>query len=172
MEIYQCIRSRVTVREFKPAPVPPRVVNKMLRAARWAPSARNRQPWQFIVVQDRQTLSQIGSIASSGGYIAQAPLAVAVLMGNVNRADLDAGRALQQMELAAWSEGVGGCFVGLGGEENRKVKALLGIPEELQLITVMPFGYPTDEAQSKGKRRKPVSELAHRERFGQKYLPA
>jgi nitroreductase len=66
---------------------------------------------------------------------------------------------------------VGGCFVGLAGEENRRVKALLGVPDELQLITVMPFGYPTDEAKSRGKRRKPVSDLAHRERFGQKYLP-
>jgi nitroreductase len=172
MELYQCIRSRLTVREFKPDPVPLRVVNLMLRAARWAPSARNRQPWQFIVIQDRNTLAQIGGIASSGSYIAQAPLAIAVVMGNVNRADLDAGRALQQLELAAWSQGVGGCFVGLGGEENRRVKELLGIPDDLQLITVMPFGYPTGEASGRGKRRKPLSELAHREKFGQKYLPA
>lgn len=171
MELYQCIRSRLTVREFKPDPVPPRVVNLMLRAARWAPSARNRQPWQFIVIQDRNTLARIGGIASSGGYIAQAPLAIAVLMGSVNRADLDAGRAIQQLELAAWSQGVGGCFVGLGGEENRKVKELLDIPDDLQLITVMPFGYPTDEARGRGKRRKPLSELAYREKFGQKYLP-
>ncbi len=172
MEVYQCIRSRVTVREFKPDLVPARVISQMLRAARWAPSARNRQPWQFIVIQDRNTLAQIGGIASSGGYIAKAPLAIAVLMGNVNRAEMDAARALQQMELAAWSQGVGGCFVGLGGEENRKVKELLGIPDDLQLITVMPFGYPTDEAVSGGKRRKPLSELAHREKFGQRYLPA
>ena len=172
MEVYQCIRSRLTVREFKPDPVPARVISQMLRAARWAPSARNRQPWQFIVIQDRNTLAAIGSIASSGGYIAKAPLAIAVVMGSVNRAELDAGRALQQMELAAWSEGVGGCFVGLGGEENRKVKELLGIPGDLQLMTVMPFGYPTEAAAGGGKRRKPLSELAHRERFGQKYLPA
>ncbi|MBM3943163.1 MAG: nitroreductase [SAR202 cluster bacterium] len=170
METYQCIRSRLTVRDFRPDPVPARVINKMLRAARWAPSARNRQPWQFIVIQDRDTLAKIGGMASSGGYIARAPLAIAVIMGKVNRADLDAGRALQQMELAAWSEGVGGCFVGLGGEENAKVKALLGVPEELQLITVMPFGYPTDEAKARGKARKPLSEMAHREKFGQKYL--
>ena len=53
MEVYECIRSRVSVREFKPDAVPGRVIAAMLRAARWAPSARNRQPWNFIVIQDQ-----------------------------------------------------------------------------------------------------------------------
>ena len=125
MEVYQCIRSRLTVRDFKPDPIPTKVVTKMLRAARWAPSARNRQPWHFIVIQNPETLRQIGNIASSGSFIGGAPLAIAVVMDHANRPELDAGRSLQQTELAAWSEGVGGCVAGIRGEENSRVKELL-----------------------------------------------
>ena len=73
------------------------------------------------------------------------------------------------MELTAWSEGVGGCFAGIRGEENQQVKELLGIPEDKELVTVMAFGYPTAAARSRGKQRKPLSEIAHGERFGQAY---
>ena len=169
MEVYECIRSRLTVRSFKPDPVPGRVVNRMLRAARWAPSARNRQPWHFVVIQSRDTLDAIGAIASSGGFIGQAPLAIAVVMDRGGRPEFDAGRSLQQIELAAWSEGVGGCVAGVRGEENGKVKELLGIPEDKELVTVMAFGYPTGEAAAGGKQRKPLSEIASSEKYGQEY---
>ena len=169
MEVYQCIRSRLTVRDFKPDPIPTKVVTKMLRAARWAPSARNRQPWHFIVIQNPETLRQIGNIASSGSFIGGAPLAIAVVMDHANRPELDAGRSLQQTELAAWSEGVGGCVAGIRGEENSRVKELLSVPDDLELVIVMAFGYPTDAAKAGGKRRKPLSEIAHSERFGQEF---
>lgn len=169
MEVYECIRSRLTVREFKPDPVPERVIRRMLQAARWSPSARNRQPWNFVVVQNRDTLAQIGSIASSGGFIGGAPLAVAVVMDRGGRPEFDAGRSLQQMELAAWSQGVGGCVAGVRGEENDRVKELLGIPEDKELVAMAAFGYPTDGAAARTKARKPVAEFAHSERYGQAY---
>ena len=169
MDVYQCIRSRLTVRSFKPDAVPERVIRRMLQAARWSPSARNRQPWNFIIIQNRDTIAQIGSIASSGGFIGGAPLAVAVVMDRGGRPEFDAGRSLQLMELAAWSLGVGGCVAGVRGEENDKVKELLGIPEDKDLVTVVAFGYPTEEAASKTKLRKPISEIAHSEKFGESY---
>ena len=169
MDVYQCIRSRLTVREFKPDPVTEGVIQRMLRAARWSPSARNRQPWHFVIIQNRDTLARIGGIASSGGFIGGAPLAVAVVMDRGGRPEFDAGRALQQMELAAWSMGVGGCVAGVRGEENDRVKELLDIPEDKELVTVVAFGYPTDEAAAKTKARKPIAEFAHSERFGQSY---
>jgi nitroreductase len=64
MEVYECIRTRRTVREFKPDPVPEEVVYKILQAARWAPSSGNSQPWHFIVITDRNILDTIGRIAS------------------------------------------------------------------------------------------------------------
>ena len=169
MDVYQCIRSRLTVRSFKPDPVPEGVVRRMLQAARWSPSARNRQPWHFVIIRNRDILDQIGGIASSGGFIGGAPMAVAVVMDRGGRPEFDAGRSLQQMELAAWAEGVGGCVAGVRGEENDKVKELLGIPEDKELVTVVAFGYPTEEAATRTKARKALPEIAHSERFGQPY---
>ena len=171
MEVYECVRSLLTVRRFKPEPVPEPVVAKILRAARWAPSSRNRQPWHFVVIREPETLTAIGRIATSGRFVADAPLAIAIVMDDADRPQLDAGRALQQMELVAWSEGLGTCLVGLRVEEqNRQIKELPEIPQVMELITVMPFGYRTDEASSRGKRRKRLSEIAHGERFGQPYV--
>ena len=170
MEVYECIRSKLTVREFKADPVPKSVIVQILRGGRWAASARNRQPWNFIVIEDRKMLTQIGQIASSGSFIGDAPLGIAVVMEQQGRPELDAGRTLQQMELVAWSRGVGGCVVGIRGEENGKVKELLHIPEDKELITVMAFGYPSEEATARNKQRKPLSEIAHGERFGWVFL--
>ena len=119
MDVYQCLRSRRTVREYKPDPIPQELVRKILQAGRWAPSSSNTQKWHFIVVQDRDTLAALGNIATHGPFIGQAPLAIAVVMDDAPRPQLDAGRALQQMELMAWSEGVGMCFVGVREEDQQ-----------------------------------------------------
>jgi nitroreductase len=167
MDVYQCIRTRVAVRSFTPDPVPGSVIEKILRAGRWAPSQRNRQPWHFIVVQDRQTLKELGSLTANGPYIADAPLAIAIAMENARMPQFDAGRLIENMLLAAWSEGVGTCFV--GGFDHEKVKELLHIPESMEFITAMPYGYPTEAAKAGGKRRKPLAETAHKERFGERW---
>jgi nitroreductase len=92
-------------------------------------------------------------------------------MDSARRPDLDAGRALQQMELMAWSEGLGTCFVGVRQEEQqRQIKGLLGIPETMELITVLPFGYRVEGTRRPGTPRKPMSEIAHRDKFGQKFI--
>ena len=172
MSVYDVVRSRLTVREFTDDPVPDEVVEKLLTAAQWAPSSRNLQPWHFIVVRDKDTLRQIGSIASSGRFVADAPMAIVIAMDNADRPDLDTGRALQQMELVGWEEGLGTCFVGLRvAEQNRRVKELLGIPETFELVTVLPFGYRANERRgSMGrKNRKSLSDIAHSEKFGQPY---
>ena len=170
MEVFECIRSRRTVRSFKSDPIPDRVVTRILQAGRWAPSSRNTQPWRFIVIRDRETLTAIGKIATTGSFIAQAPLAIAIVMENADRPELDAGRALQQMQLLAWSEGLGTCFVGLRvGEQNRMIKELLGIPGEMDLITVLPFGYRPEGLKGRGNPRKPLSDIAYRERFGETF---
>ena len=167
MDVFECIRSRRTVRDFKPDPVPETIVRKILQAARWAPSSSNSQPWHFLVVQDVATLAKLGEIVASGRFIAQAPLAIAILMEDARRPQLDAGRALQQMELVAWSEGLGTCFVGVRQkEQQRAVKDLLSIPEELELITIMPYGYRLAGRGGQGTPRKPLSQMVHREKFG------
>ena len=171
MDVYEAVRTRLTVREFKPDPVPDEVVEKLLRAVQWAPSSRNRQPWRLVVVRDKDTLRKIGSIASSGRFVADAPIAIAVAMENADRPDLDTGRAVQQMELVAWEEGLGTCFVGLRlAEQNRQVKQLLAIPDSFDLVTVLPFGYRFDEGQGRlgRKNRKSLEDIVHWERYGER----
>ncbi|HIB19065.1 MAG TPA: nitroreductase [Alphaproteobacteria bacterium] len=167
MDVYQCLRSRRTVREYKSDPIPDELVRKILQAGRWAPSSSDTQRWHFIVIQERDTLEALGKIAAQGPFIAQAPLAIAIVMDDAPRPQLDAGRALQQMELMAWSEGVGMCFVGVReAEQQREVKTLLGIPESMELITLLPFGYRAEGPKGAGTPRKPMEEIVHWERFG------
>ena len=158
----------MAVKGFTPDPIPESVIKKILRAGRWAPSQGNRQPWHFIVIRDRETLVRLGSLTSSGSYIADAPLAIAIVMENARMPQFDSGRLIENMLLVAWDEGVGTSFV--GGFDHQAVKELLNIPESLEFITAMPYGYPTEGARSAGKRRKPLAETTHRERFGENWV--
>ncbi|HXG18321.1 MAG TPA: nitroreductase family protein [Methylomirabilota bacterium] len=167
MDVFDCIVSRPAVRNFRPDPLPEEAVKKILHAGRQAHSQRNRQPWRFIVVQDRETLKRIGVLASTGPYIAEAPLAIALVIEGAKNPYIDAARAAECLMLAAWGEGVGSCWV--GGLDRPQLKTLLGIPEEAELVTVIPFGYPTAEEKNKKKVRKRLSRIAYRERYGQAF---
>ena len=167
MEVFECIRRRRTIREYKKDPIPEDVLEKILQAGRWSPSSSNSQPWHFIVIQDPDTLSELGRIATQGPFISDAALAIVIVMENAPRPQLDAGRAIQQMELVAWSEGLGTCFVGVRIEEQQiAVKELLGIPSDLELITIMPYGYSPTSINRVGTPRKDLAEMVHREKFG------
>ena len=166
MNVYECLRSRRTVRHFSQGEVSERTLNKILNAARWAPSSRNQQPWHLVVVKNRRTLDQIGNIAKTGSFIGDAPLAIAIVMEGADQPGMDAGRALQQMELMAWSEGLGTCFVTLRAEERNAIKKILQIPDQMELITVLPFGVRSGEYKGRGTPRKPLSEMVHTESFG------
>jgi len=167
MEVFECIRRRRTIREYKKDPIPEDVLEKILQAGRWSPSSSNSQPWHFIVVKDPNTLSELGRIATQGPFISDAALAIVIVMENAPRPQLDAGRAIQQMELVAWSEGLGTCFVGVRIEEQQiEVKELLNIPSDLELITIMPYGYRSTSIGRVGTPRKDLAEMVHSEKFG------
>ncbi len=171
MDVYECLNTRLTIREFKPDRVPIDVTTKILQAGRGAPSSRNRQPWHFVVITDSDMLKEIGAIAESGPFIAGAPMAIAVFMRDAERLDLDAGRAIQQMEIMAWSLGLGTCFVGFSDPKAElQVKQMLGVPMDFDLITVLPFGYRLDSVRGRNRKRKPMSAIAHMGRFGYPYL--
>ena len=167
MEVFECIRRRRTIREYTKDPIPEDVLEKILQAGRWSPSSSNSQPWHFIVVKDPNTLSELGRIATQGPFISDAALAIVIVMENAPRPQLDAGRAIQQMELVAWSEGLGTCFVGVRIEEQQiEVKELLNIPSDLELITIMPYGYRSTSIGRVGTPRKDLAEMVHQEKFG------
>jgi nitroreductase len=167
MEVFEAVRTILAVRSYQDKPVPPEIVRRIIEAGRLTGSSRNGQPWHFIVVENRETLRQLGALIRTGSYTAQAALAVVVVIEQTEYAVSDASRAIQSMILTAWSEGVGSNWVGFLG--MTEVKSLLGIPAELQVLAVVPFGYPA-QAHSQGKkRRKSLSEVAHHERFGQPF---
>ena len=168
MEVYDAIQTVLAVREFQDKPVPDSLVKRIVEAARLTASSRNGQPWHFIIVQERATLVQLGTLVRSGPYTAQAAFAIVVAIDNSSPFGVsDASRAIQSMVLTAWSEGVGSNWTGWVG--MTEVATLLGIPEGMDVIAVVPFGYPTQTRTSGKKQRKALSEVAHRERFGQPF---
>jgi len=167
MEVFDAVRTILAVRRYQDRPVPEQVIQRVLEAGRLSASGANQQPWHFVVVQDRDALRQLGSLVRSGPYIAQAPLAIVVAVDRTPYSVSDASRAIQSMLLTAWSEGVGSNWTGFGPLEG--VGNFLGIPADLDVLVVLPFGYPADAVGQGKKNRKPLDQIAHRERWGQPF---
>ena len=167
MEVFEAVRTVLAVREYQEKAVPPDIVKRIVEAGRLTGSSMNRQPWRFIVVDDRKMLRQLGAVARTGPYVAQAPLAIVVAIERTKFAVSDASRAIQSMILTAWSEGVGSNWVGFFDLDE--VKPLLGIPDELDALAIVPFGYPAHAVGKGKKRRKPLSEVAYHGWFGQPF---
>ena len=167
MEVVDAVHTMLAVREFQDKPVPPESVRRIVEAGRLAGSSMNRQPWHFIVVQNRESLQQLGALAKTGPYIAQAALAIVVAIQRTPFSVSDGSRAIQSMMLTAWSEGIGSNWVGFMG--MTEVKPLLGIADELDVLAIIPFGYPAKPVGKGRKNRKPLSEVAHLARFGQPF---
>ena len=168
MEVYEAIRTVLAVREFQSKPVSNSVVHRIIESARLTASSKNGQPWNFVVVENPNTLKTLGSLVSSGPYNEQAAFAVVVAIDKSSPFGIsDASRAIQSMVLPAWSEGIGSNWTGWVG--MTAVASLLGIPESLDVIAVVPFGYPSQVRVRGKKRRKNLSDVAHHERFGQPF---
>src|SRR3989449_7873521 len=158
-DVFEAIRPLLAVRSYQDKPVPDTVIRRIVEAGRLTGSGMNRQPWHFIVIRDAETLRQLGALASSGPYVAQAPLAIVVATDKTRFAVSDASRAIQSMLLTAWADGVGSNWVGFGGLDG--VKDLLDVPAGLDVLAILPFGFPAGAVGRGTKRRKPLSEVAH-----------
>ena len=166
MDVFEAVRTVLAVREYDFRPVPAEVIDRVVRAAHLSASSKNDQPWHFVVVEDRDTLRRLGELASSGPYTAQAGFAVVVCYRKDSIFGVsDASRAIQSMVLTAWEAGVGSNFVGFHGLDD--VKPLLGIPDDIDVLAIIPFGYPANPGGRGKKRRKPIGEVVHRGRFGE-----
>jgi nitroreductase len=164
MQVFEAVRTVLAIRKYKPEPIPSDITHKILEAGRLTASSKNLQPWHFIAVESREDLEALGKMARTGPYIAEAGLAVAVAIEPSKYAESDASRAIQSMILTAWEEGLGSNWVGFYGLEE--AHEYLEIPDSLELIAIVPFGY-SDAISTKGKKkRKAFSEVVHRGRFG------
>jgi nitroreductase len=168
MEVFETARTVLAVREYRDSPVSEEVVRRIVEAARLTGSSQNGQPWHFVVVTDRDSLRRLGGALPHGRYTAGAALAIAVAVERASRFGLsDGSRAIQSMILTAWDEGVGSNWTGFTGMDE--VRSILGIPEAYDVIAVVPFGYPSRELGKGRKNRRPLSEVASRERFGRAF---
>ena len=165
-EVFETVRSLLAVREFADRPVPDDVLRRILEAGRQTASARNGQPWHFVLVRERDGLRKLGSLVRTGGYTANAAAAVIVAYekATAQYGLSDASRAIQSMLLTAWGDGVASNWTGFGGLEG--VRNEFGIPETYDVLAVLPFGYPKRKIAGK-KKRKPLNEVVSVERFGQ-----
>jgi nitroreductase len=162
-EVYEAVRTVLAVREYEDREIPDDVLRRIAEAGRLTASARNGQPWHFIVVRERDRLRRLGSLVRTGGYTANARAAIVVACEKNPYAMSDASRAIQSMILVAWADGVGSNWTGFGGLEA--VRRELELPDTFDVLAVMPLGYPKRRVVGK-KRRKPFDEIVSAERFG------
>lgn len=167
MEVFDAVRTVLAVRQFQDKPVPEPIVHQIIEAGHLTASAGNGQPWHFITVENKDTLRKLGTLARTGPYIAQAPLAIVVGMEHSPFAVSDASRAIQSMILTAWAQGIGSNWVGF--ENLKQVNTVLGTPQEIEILAILPFGYPVAALGKGHKKRKPLGEVAHREQWDQPF---
>ena len=169
MEFKETIIKRQSIREYEDKPVPQDKLNRILEAARLAPSGSNRQPWKFIVVKDSQRRRELAQAADGQPFVGQAPVIIAAVATNPDRImscgipsyAVDLAIAITQMTLAAVDEGLGTCWIGAFSQD--KVKEILGVPAKYKVVTVLPVGYPKIESMT--KMRKSLEEVVCYEKF-------
>jgi nitroreductase len=165
MDTFECITTKLEVREFSPQDVPPELRLKVLEAARQTGTGLNTQHWRFILVENKDNLIRMAEDSTSGRWVAAANFAIIVLTNpKYNFHLIDAGRVLQNMQLTAWNHGIGsGLFTGIREEKLRNDFA---IPKELSPTIIIGFGYPARKVTGKRKNRLPLHELVYYEKYG------
>jgi nitroreductase len=154
MSLYDLILSRRTIRQFKPDTVPRTSLEKMVNAARLAPSGANRQPLEFVVVDGLDIKDRLFPHLKWAGYInprgnprkGQEPAAYIVVLANSTvRAkgyEWDAGAAIEHIILTAWEMGIGSCWI--ASIDREEVRGILQIPESRKIDSVVALGYPAE----------------------------
>jgi nitroreductase len=150
---------RTSVREFKDQPVEAEKVERLLKAAMYAPTAGNQRAWEFYVVEDKDTLEKLGGkeVSPYSGPVKNAPLAIVIAyhedtaMPEYN--DIDAAIASENIWLEADHLGLGAVMLGIAPHRQRveKVNEILGLPEGQQAFTIIPVGYPAKEGKQKDR---------------------
>ena len=168
MEIYDAVRNRIELKTYSDEPVDSDTKRGILDAGRLASSGRNRQPWEFVVLDDQADLDALADVSPSGKWIANADFAVAICT-DTSHEDLrdydhivDAGRAVTQMQLVAWEQGVASRIYTI---DQPDAERLLELPPEYDLTIVAGFGYPDREIKGI-KDRKELNEVASSGSFG------
>lgn len=169
MEVFEAIKTRRSVRRYKSEPVPEKPLNKILEAARLAPSAHNSQDYKFIVVKDSEKRKELAEAAAGQSFVGEAPVVIVavsldpehIMSCGVPAYSVDLAIAVDHMTLAAAAENLGTCWVGAFSQE--RVKEILEIPDQYKVVVLLPLGFPADQPGS--KMRKNIEEIICYEKF-------
>lgn len=164
LEAFEAIEKRASVREYQAKPVDKPLLEKLVDAARRAPTARAVEPWEFIVVTNKETLKKLGQIASSGAFIKDAVACIAIYCKDTKYYLEDGSAATENILLAAASLGLGACWV--AGDKKPyvgQVSKLLGAPEGMKLVSLIPLGWPKTEPKQTKTRK--LKDVIHWEKF-------
>lgn len=159
MDVYEAIKTRKSVRSFKNADVHEEILERLLEAARLAPSANNSQEWRFVVVRDAETRKTLAVKACKQSFMAEAPIILACCAKTNNHVmtcgqlsyPIDVAIAVDHITLCAVAEGLGTCWIGAFYEDE--VKRVLSIPPDVRVVALLPVGYPSDPAPVTKLRR-------------------
>ncbi|GAB6180016.1 nitroreductase family protein [Desulfotomaculum defluvii] len=170
MNVYEAITNRRSIRKFISRQVPNDIINKLLEAARWAPSGGNIQPWFYYVVKDQAKRQKLAQDALGQQHVSDVPLCIVVCAEpdlsakryQERGAELyclqDTAAAVQNIMLAALEEGLGTCWVGAFNEE--KVQETLEMPPGRRPVAIIPIGYPVEVPKSTPRKEVPeISEI-------------
>lgn len=166
MDDMEAIKIRRSIREYKDKPIAKELIEKIIDAARFAPTARDVQPWEFIVIANLDTLKKIGELAENGRFVAQAKACIAVFCSDTKYYLEDGCAATQNILLTATSLGIGSCWV--AGDKKpycQEIANLLNVPAAFKLVSLISLGYPKSESDFKIKDKREVAQLLHWEKF-------
>jgi nitroreductase len=164
MDTFECISTKLDIREFTKKDVPVEIKEKILEAARQTGTGLNTQHWRFILVQNKDNLSKLSKDSTSGKWVERANFAIIILTNpKYGFHMIDAGRVLQNMQLTAWNYGVGsGIFTGINEEQLAKD---FKIPKDMNITVTVGFGYSARKLTGRKKNRLPLDELVYYEKY-------
>ncbi|RLI42266.1 nitroreductase [Candidatus Bathyarchaeota archaeon] len=165
MEVFDAIKLRRSIRKYKPSAIPDEHLKKILEAARLAPSAGNRQPWRFIIVRSSEGKKLLAEAARNQMFLEDAGVIIVALADTKTSprwCKQDTMIAVENMVLASTSLGYGTCWIGAFEEE--RIKRLLGIPEKMVVVALLPIGVPDENPQP--RPRKDFNEIFFEEKYG------
>jgi len=168
VDFFEAITNRRSVRRYMEEKVSDDLVERILEAGRWAPSADNSQPWDFIVLKDKEVRQRVAEATTWGEFLADAPIGIAVVVDprSSTHSVEDGAAATENMLLAAYALGLGGCWIGsYNSSYEEAVKDILGIPKDKRLLSIISIGYPDEHPKS---TRKELREIAFTDRYGRK----
>ena len=169
MELMEGLLTRRSIRKYQPRPIAPEILQEIIKAAQYSPTAHNRQPWEFLVIDDRKVLAELRHIQRWTSFAKDAACVVLVC-GDIEKSfsrdkegekwsfiDVDCAIATENLMLAAWAKGIGSCYCGAAPMQKvvDALKSTFNLPENIRPFAIVPLGYPAETPKQPDDRCHP-----------------